>query len=123
MTTARKHLINPNTIGYYHITSRCVRQGWLLNNGHEPDKDFSHRKRWIYELLEKFSQTYCIDTGCYAIMDNHFHLALKNRPDELEQLSNEELATRWLSIHPSKEAKREKRRKPNSLDIKDFLKN
>ncbi|PCJ51310.1 MAG: hypothetical protein COA79_26605 [Planctomycetota bacterium] len=121
MTIARKDLINENEVGTYHITNRCVRHCWLLENPHDPDRDYSHRKKWFYDALEKFADIFCIDIGGYAIMSNHYHLVLRNRPDLREKLSDNDLAFRWLSLHPTAESKREKRSKPTKLEISIFL--
>ncbi len=38
----------------------------------------------------------------YAIMSNHLHVVLRNRPDVVETWSDEEVALRWLQIFPGK---------------------
>jgi REP element-mobilizing transposase RayT len=43
-----------------------------------------------------------IDVLTYAIMSNHIHLILRNRPDVVAQWSDEEVAIRWLRVFPGK---------------------
>ena len=120
MTLAREDMINENEIGTYHIINGCVRHCWLLENPDDPERDYSHRKKWFYDTLEKFADIFCIDIDGYAIMSNHYHLILTNRPDLRDKLSHEEMATRWLMLHPTGAAKREKRSRPNQEEVSTF---
>jgi hypothetical protein len=38
----------------------------------------------------------------YAVLSNHIHLILRNRPDVVAQWSDEEVAIRWLRVFPGK---------------------
>jgi hypothetical protein len=41
-----------------------------------------------------------IDVCSYAIMSNHLHLVLRNRPDSVELWSDAEVALRWRKLFP-----------------------
>lgn len=121
MTSARKDIMHPDKIETFHVYNRCVRGGFLLGNDDVTGKDYSHRKNWIPERLRFFAGIFCIDIVVYAIMENHFHLILQNRPDLALRLTPNELATRWLKLHPTKPMKKEARFAPTADEIKDVL--
>ncbi len=41
-----------------------------------------------------------IDVLTYAVMSNHIHTILRNRPDVVAKWTDEEVAIRWLSVFP-----------------------
>ena len=41
----------------------------------------------------------------YAILDNHFHIVLRNRPDIVSRWSDEEVARRWWFVCPDRKNK------------------
>ena len=121
MTTARKNFMQADRVGTYHITARCVRRSFLQGFDDYSGKDYSHRKTWIPNKIIQLLKAFAIDVGSYAIMDNHYHLILRNRPDLLRDLTHQEIASRWLMIHPNKEMRREKRVNPTKDDIEYVL--
>jgi hypothetical protein len=50
----------------------------------------------------KVSSFFGVDVLSYAILSNHLHVVLRNRPDVVETLSNKQVALRWLQIFPGK---------------------
>ncbi|MFN9603229.1 MAG: hypothetical protein ACK6A7_07250, partial [Planctomycetota bacterium] len=65
-------------------------------------KDFSYRKEWIRQRIEKLASVFGVDVLSYAIMSNHLHVVLRNRPDVVETWSDRQVALRWLQIFPGK---------------------
>ncbi|MDC0894937.1 hypothetical protein OAS78_14185 [Pseudomonadales bacterium] len=104
MQYSRSHLINP-TSGTYHVCSRCVRKSFLFGIDAQTGKDFSHRRKWIEQLITELSQLFTISVYAYAIMSNHYHLVLNV---EHEDLSDEVVADRWLRLCQGREALRER---------------
>jgi len=43
--------------------------------------DFSHRKAWIADRMKFLATIFAIDVCAFAILANHFHNILRNRPD------------------------------------------
>ena len=41
---------------------------------------------------------FCLDLLSYAILPNHWHCVIRNRPDLVKKLTDREVAIRWLSI-------------------------
>ncbi len=121
MTNARKDFMQADQRGTFHLYARCVRQCFLLGNDEESGKDYSARKEWIPKRLRALRNTFMIDIYAYAIMSNHYHLILNNRPDLVKKLSPEEIATRWLLLHPTTAMRSEKRNKPTAAEVAEFF--
>lgn len=100
MTTPRRLLVDPNNPLFYHLVSRCVRQAWLC--GKHGQHDFSHRKTWLLERIEKLASCFALEVHAYAIMSNHFHLVVYLDPTEAANWSAEDVADRWLAACPPK---------------------
>lgn len=102
MTRPRKQLIDRENGGFYHIVSRCVRRAWLTGRDPVSGRDFSHRRDWIEARLLVLSTIFTIDVYGYAVMSNHYHIVLHYRPGDALQLTDEEVARRWLTLFPPK---------------------
>jgi hypothetical protein len=63
-------------------------------------RDFSHRKAWLLERLRHLATIFAIEVCAYAIMENHYHVVLRTRPDIVALWSAREVATRWLTLFP-----------------------
>lgn len=95
MTSARSKLVDPNVSRWYHCTTRCVRQAFLLSKGFE-------RKAWLQERLREVSDVFAIAVAGFAIMDNHIHFLVRLDPAIAEQWTPEEVVKRWAMLHPPK---------------------
>jgi REP element-mobilizing transposase RayT len=99
MTRPRKELVSIEDTPYYHIVSRCVRRTYLCGVDHTTGKDYEHRRQWIVNRIRILSSLFSIDVCSYAIMSNHFHLALKLCPKEAETWTDAEVIERWTSLY------------------------
>ncbi len=52
--------------------------------------------------MEALASVFGIDVLTYAIMSNHMHLILRNRPDVVATWSDREVAIRWLRVFPGR---------------------
>jgi len=98
MTTARKHLVDPNVALYYHLISRCVRRSWLCGRDKHSRRNYNHRKTWLIERLYHLTAYFAVEVQAYTIMSNHFHLVVYYDPLACESWSDDEVAERWLSV-------------------------
>ena len=98
MTRPRKALISLSETPYYHITSRCVRRAFLCGDDHYSGKSYEHRRQWIVDRVRLLSSVFAIDVCAYAIMSNHYHLALKVCPEQLDGLSDDDILDRWCAL-------------------------
>ena len=91
----RRQLFDPTRVGAYHCYSRCVRGKYLCGRDHDSDQDRSYRKVWIRDRLETLAGVFAIDVLDHAVLDNHLHTILRNRPDVVKEWSAKEVVSRW----------------------------
>lgn len=117
MTQARRELYDCETPGYYHCISRCVRRAFLCGFDRYLGKSFNHRKKWIKRRLKQLLKIFAIDCFGYAVLENHLHTGLHNRPDRAAQWSDEEVARRWRKLFPRRTDSRGRSEEPNEEEI------
>jgi REP element-mobilizing transposase RayT len=98
MTRPRKMLISLADTPYYHITSRCVRRAFLCGVDHYSGQNYEHRRQWVVDRIRLLSSLFAIDICAYAVMSNHYHLALKLCPEQLNDLSDKQIMDRWCAL-------------------------
>ena len=85
-----------------HVVQRCVRRAWLAGVDPVSGKDYCGRKEWIRRRMEALASVFAVDVLSYAVMSNHLHQILRNRPDVVAQWSDAEVAIRWLRVFPGR---------------------
>lgn len=98
MTRPRKALISLADTPYYHITSRCVRRAFLCGVDHYSGQNYEHRRQWVVDRIRLLSSLFAIDVCAYAVMSNHYHLVLKLCPEQLDDLSDDQIMDRWCAL-------------------------
>ena len=98
MTLPRKVLISLADTPYYHVTSRCVRRAFLCGVDHYSGQDYEHRRQWVVDRILLLSSLFAIDVCAYAVMSNHYHLVLKLCPEQLNNLSDDQVIDRWCAL-------------------------
>lgn len=119
--TNRSELFDPTTPGAYHCIQRVVRRAMLCGYDFATDKSYDHRRGWIEERLKTLAASFGIDLLNYAVMSNHCHMTLRNRPDVVETWTNEEVARRWWSLFPKRKNKDKTPAEPTENDLKSFM--
>lgn len=100
MRKKRTEIANPNFSNTFHITIRCVRKGFLLGDD-KPTRNKAAKRRLIVLMrVAALAAAYAVDVIRVSIMGNHIHLELRNRPDLVKLMSDEEVARRYLMIYP-----------------------
>ena len=102
----RKEVFEEDVVGCYHCINRCVRRAYLCGDDPVTGKSFNHRKGWMRDRLEQLAAAFAIDVLDYAVMSNHFHVVLRNRPDIVARWSDLEVARRWWMLFPGRKDKR-----------------
>ena len=98
----RSKTFDEHTIGIYHCMNRCVRRAFLMGRDPVTGKSFDHRREWIRQRLEELASIFAIDHLNFAIMGNHIHVLVRNRPDLRDAWSNEEVVKRWWRLFPQR---------------------
>ncbi len=86
----------------FTLSSACVRRAFLAGFDTRTNTDYSFRREWIRRRLEALASVFGIDVLTYAILSNHMHVILRNRPDVVAAWSDEEAALRWLKVFPGR---------------------
>jgi hypothetical protein len=82
-------------------------------------QDFGHRRDWIRDRLEFLAGIFLIDVIGYGVLSNHYHAILRNRPDRIEDLSNQEIALRiWRLRHETDASYTPRRRSSRRRSLK-----
>jgi len=92
----------PHEVCVVHVVQRCVRRAFLAGVDQASGIDYSFRKEWIRRRMEALASVFAVDVLAYAIMSNHLHQILRNRPDVCAKWSDEEVAIRWLRVFPGR---------------------
>jgi len=87
-------------VGVYHCWNRLVQRRCLFGWDSFSGRDLSYRKDWLVQRFQALAAAMAIQVLDYGILDNHFHVVLRNRPDLVEAWSDEEVARRWWQVCP-----------------------
>ena len=101
MTVARGDIVNLDERGIYHCCGRCVRRAFLCGDDPYTGRNFEHRRGWVRDRLELLAEAFGIDVFTYAVMSNHVHLVVRNRPDLAAAWSPQEVLDRWAMLYPT----------------------
>ena len=104
MALPRSKYVKEGQEGVYHCFSRCVRRAFLCGYDTLTQRDFSHRKTLLVDRLRHLAAIFAIEVCAYAIMENHYHTLLRTRPDIVATWSDWDVAFRWLTLFPPKNA-------------------
>jgi len=98
MTRPRTELISLTDTPYYHITSRCVRRAFLCGVDHYSGRNYEHRRQWVVDRIRLLSSLFAIEICAFAVLENHLHIVIKLCPDQLDDLTNNEIMDRWCAM-------------------------
>jgi hypothetical protein len=93
-------VFEPDEVGIYHCWNRLVQRRHLFGFDLLTGRDYSYRKRWVRDRLKQLAGAMAIEVLDYAVLGNHLHVVLRNRPDLVERWSDEEVVRRWWLVCP-----------------------
>ena len=99
-TIPRHRLVDSERPLSYHLVSRCVRREWLLGRDPRTGRDHSHRRRWVSERTLGLASLFAVALDGFAVMSNHFHLALHHDPKASGRWRAETVARRHTLAFP-----------------------
>jgi len=113
----RRDLIDAGEVGVYPCVQRAVRRAWLCGQDPVTGKNFDHRKVCMQERLAFLAGQVTIDICSMAIMSNHIHLVVRNRPDIAGQWSDEDVALRRWNLFPERKTEDDKPAEPERHEL------
>ena len=116
----RSATFDPDVVGVYHCWNRVVQRRHLFGFDALTGKDYSYRKSWIWNRLKELAAVMGIDVLDYAILDNHLHLVLRNRPDVIEQWDDLEVARRWWLLCPERKEQDGSAAEPTRCELRYY---
>ncbi len=99
-TKPRSEIFRPGEQAIVHVMNRCVRREFLLEIGANARNEQLDRRYKFEKELQRAAGGFAIDLLSYAIMDNHFHLILRSRPDVVLQWDNKQVVLQWNKLCP-----------------------
>jgi REP element-mobilizing transposase RayT len=113
----RSEIFDPQEISVMHCINRAVRRAMLCGIDKFSGKSYEHRRDWIKNRLIYLARYYGIDVLGYAIMGNHMHVILRNRPDVVETWSDQEVARRIWYLFPKRKDKQGQPHEPTGYEL------
>jgi len=98
----RAEVFDPSEVTVMHCVNRAVRRAMLCGRDPISGQSFEHRREWVRRRLVFLAANYGIDVLGYAVMGNHLHVILRNRPDVVRQWSDEDVARRIWNLFPKR---------------------
>src|SRR6516162_8445937 len=113
----RRFLVDPAEVGVYHCINRCVRRSFLCGSDPVSGKNYEHRRQWMQDRIQFLAGQFGIDVLGFAVMSNHFHVIVRNRPDVVQGWSDTEVARRWWSLFPKRRDDDGNPREPTDFEL------
>jgi REP element-mobilizing transposase RayT len=117
----RRDVFDPMEVSVVHCIQRAVRRVMLCGLDPYSGKSFEHRREWIRQRLIFLASQYGIDVLGYAIMGNHVHFVLRNRPDVVETWSDEEVAQRIWNLFPKRKDAKGQAAEPREHELNSLM--
>ena len=114
---ARADLFDPAEVSVVHCINRCVRRCFLCGDDPYTGHNYDHRKAWLEQRLAFLAGQFGIDVLGFAILSNHFHLVLRNRPDVVATWSDSEVARRWFALCPLRKTRAGEPAEPTAAEL------
>ena len=114
---SRREVLADGEVQVVHCINRCVRRAFLCGRDPFTGTDYEHRRDFIRKRMEFLASVMGVEVLGYAVMSNHFHVILRNRPDVVSGWSDEEVAQRWWKLCPTRKEKDGSAKKPTEFEL------
>ncbi len=93
LTTTVFHAVYPK-----HFVGQALRRAFLCGNDEFSGQSYEHRKQWIVDKLAELANVFSIDICAYAVMSNHYHLALHINQSQAQAWSDNKVIEHWTLL-------------------------
>jgi hypothetical protein len=118
---ARSEVFDPREISVLHLQIAVFRRCFLCGLAPLTGEDCDHRKLWIEQRLRFLAGAFAIDVLGFAVMSNHFHVTLRNRPDIVDGWSDTGVARRWWMLCPARKTADGQPEEPTQAELDAIL--
>ena len=115
-------VFSPDEIAVVHVMNRTTRRCWLFGDDPLTGKNYDHRKAWCEERLKLLASQFGIDLISFTILDNHYHMVLRSRPDVVATWDDTEVARRWLTLCPKRKDDQGRAEEPTTAELNSIRK-
>ena len=98
----RTEIVVADQVGVDHCIQRVVRRAFLCGVDPLSGNSYDHRRAWIRDRLEDLAGLFAVEVAAFAVLSNHVHVILRNRPDVVALWTDQEVALRWLTLFPGR---------------------
>jgi len=98
----RAEVVVADEVGVYRCVQRVVRRAFLCGVDPLSGNSYDHRRTWIRDRLQSLAGLFGVEIAAFAMLSNHLHVILRNRPDVVTLWSDQEVARRWLALFPGR---------------------
>ncbi len=77
---------------------QALRRAFLCGNDEFSGQSYEHRKQWIVDKLAELANVFSIDICAYAVMSNHYHLALHINQSQAQAWSDNKVIEHWTLL-------------------------
>jgi len=92
------HFAHSPRFAWRDVAELRVRRAFLCGVDDYSGRNYEHRRAWISERLKELSSIFGVEVFAYAVMSNHTHIVIRNRPDLVKDWAAEEVARRWCAL-------------------------
>ena len=86
----RAEVVVADEVGVYRCVQRVVRRAFRCQVDPLSGNSYDHRRTWIRDRLESLAGLFGVAIAAFAVMSNHVHVILRNRPDVVALWSDQE---------------------------------
>jgi len=119
----RKELVASGQVSVFHTVNHCLPPAQIAGTERKTGRNLEHRREFLIERLRPQSQQFCVEVLAFAIDTHRMQLVLRTRPDLVKQLTDGEIARRYLSTIPPKHGFDQEMPPPTPTEIRALVAN
>lgn len=98
----RKELVASGQVSVFHTVNQCLAPAQLAGADRKSGESLEHRRKFIIDRLQLQSELLCVEVLAFAVEPHRIQMVLRTRPDLVKQLTETEIARRYLGAIPPK---------------------